>query len=171
MNDCYMTITGNLVDAPVLRRTKAGHPVANFRVAQTPRRFDREKNAWVDGDTLFVTCTAWRGLAENAHQSLGKGQPVIVHGRYCQREYLSGETLRTAYELEAMAIGPDLNRGVTTFEKVSRPAVGMTVEVDDEGIPADRTHEYLDLEQSVGDAPVAEVDLQTGEVRELVTAS
>ncbi|MBE7187609.1 single-stranded DNA-binding protein [Jatrophihabitans endophyticus] len=166
-----MTITGNLVDAPVLRRTKAGHPVANFRVAQTPRRFDREKNAWVDGDTLFVTCTAWRGLAENAHQSLGKGQPVIVHGRYCQREYLSGETLRTAYELEAMAIGPDLNRGVTTFEKVSRPAVGMTVEVDDEGIPADRTHEYLDLEQSVGDAPVAEVDLQTGEVRELVTAS
>ena len=80
MNDVQMTIVGNVVDTPKLRRTKSGHYVANFRVASTPRRFDRETNAWTDGETLFVTVTCWRAMGENVAQSLRKGQPVIVHG-------------------------------------------------------------------------------------------
>jgi single-strand DNA-binding protein len=163
VNDSQMTIVGNVVDAPKLRRTKSGHFVANFRVASTPRRFDRESNSWVDGATLFVTVTCWRAMGENAAQSLHKGQPVVVLGRYCQREYEREEKLHTAYELEAIAIGHDLARGVSKFEKVYRPALAADVAVDEAGIPEDASDHYLDL----SDEPVEEIDLDTGEVREL----
>ncbi|MDT4924069.1 MAG: single-strand DNA-binding protein [Pseudonocardiales bacterium] len=168
MNDTTMTICGNLVDAPKLRKTRSGHYVANFRVASTPRRYDREKGTWVDCGTLFVTVTCWRGLGENVAQSLRKGQPVIVTGRYFQREYEREETLRTVYELEALAVGPDLSRGVATFERVSRPTPAAQVDLDPDGIPEDRTHEYLDL---ADDEAVVEIDPVTGEVRELAAAS
>jgi single-strand DNA-binding protein len=162
-----MTIVGNLVESPKLRRTKNGHYVANFRIASTSRRFDREKNAWVDGGTLFVTVTAWRALGENVAQSLRKGQPVIVTGRYYQREYEREEALKIAYELEASAVGHDLTRGVASFEKVFRPSLTTEVEADANGIPQDQTGHYLDLED---DVLATEVDIETGEVRELAPA-
>lgn len=163
MNDVQMTIVGNVVDAPKLRRTKSGHCVANFRVASTPRRFDREANAWVDGTTLFVTVTCWRALGENVAQSLRKGQPIVAFGRYYQREYERDEALRTAYELEAVAIGHDLSRGVGQFEKVFRSAVTTEVAIDDTGIPADESGHYLEIDEEFE----TEVDTETGEVRAL----
>ncbi len=167
MNDTQMTIVGNVVDTPKLRKTRSGHFVANFRVASTPRRYDREHATWVDGETLFVTVTCWRAMAENAAQSLRKGQPVIVSGRYYQREYERDETLRTAYELEAAALGHDLTRGVAAFEKVMRPALVAQVDLDSDGIPRDESDGYLDLAE---DEPVTEIDVETGEIRELVAA-
>lgn len=166
MNDTIMTIVGNVVDTPKLRRTKSGHFVANLRVASTPRRFDRETNAWVDCRTLFVTVTCWRAMGENVAQSLRKGQPVIVTGRYYQREYEQNEVLRTAYELEATAIGHDLSRGVSDFERLSRPGPAATVDLDPDGVPVDHTADYLELDDGEADV-VAEVDVHTGEVREL----
>ena len=171
MNDVQMTIAGNVVDNPKLRRTKGGHFVASFRVASTPRRFDREANAWVDGATLFVTVTCWRAMGENVAQSLRKGQPIIVQGRYCQREYERDEKLHTAYELEAIAIGHDLARGTSQFEKVFRP-MAPEVPVDDDGMPADETEHYLEPsdEVDVDREAEAEIDIDTGEVRELAPA-
>jgi single-strand DNA-binding protein len=165
MNDTAMTIVGNVVDVPKLRRTRTGHFVANFRVASTPRRFDRETNAWVDGDTLFVSVTCWRALGENVAESLLKGQPVVITGRYYQREYEQNETLHTAYELEATAVGHDLTRGVASFRKVSRPSLAPQVELDPEGRPADQSEHYLDL---AGDSQGTEVDPDTGEIHEFV---
>jgi single-strand DNA-binding protein len=170
MYDTLMTVVGNVVDTPKLRRTKNGHYVANLRVASTPRRLDREKGSWVDCETLFVTVTCWRAMGENVARSLHKGQPVVVHGRYYQREYEQNETLRTAYELEAIAIGPDLSRGVASFERISRSAAAMTVDLDPQGVPIDHTSDYHDLiddEAASDDAPAVEVDVRTGEVREL----
>lgn len=40
MTDQTMTLTSNLVDDPELRFTPSGQPVANFRVASTPRYRD-----------------------------------------------------------------------------------------------------------------------------------
>ena len=45
MNDTQLTITGNLVDDPELRFTPSGQPVAKFRIASTPRYFDKASNA------------------------------------------------------------------------------------------------------------------------------
>jgi single-strand DNA-binding protein len=172
-----MTIVGNVVDTPKLRRTRSGHSVANFRVASTPRRFDREAGQWVDGQTLFVTVTCWRSLGENAAQSLCKGQPIVVVGRYCQREYERDETLRTAYELEAIALGHDLTRGVAQFEKVFRPSMSAEVATDEQGIPEDESAHYLDLDPDAAaiagefdSGLAAVVDPVTGEVHELTPA-
>mgnify|MGYP002140156739 CR=1 FL=1 len=52
--DTTITVIGNLTADPELRFTPSGAAVANFTVASTPRTFDRQKNEFVDGDTLFV---------------------------------------------------------------------------------------------------------------------
>ncbi len=162
MNETMMTISGNLVDNPNLRRTNSGTNVASFRVASTQRRFDRETGTWVDGETLFVTVTAWRGMAENVNESLRKGMPVIAHGRYRQREYEKNEMLKTAYELEAVSVGPDLARGTARFERVVRTATPQ-LDTDDTGAPHDLTDEYVETDEG-------SVDPATGEVHELASA-
>ena len=170
MNDTFMTIVGNVVDAPRMRLTKSGHAVTNFRVASTSRRYDREQQRCVDNCTLFVNVTCWRAMAENVAFSVHKGQPVVVTGRYYSREYEINETVRISYELEANAVGHDLTRGTSEFRKVIRPSVTVNVEVDDDGIPADRSDEWLDLaERGVpGDEPPAAIH---GDERELASVS
>ena len=168
MNDTIMTIVGNVVDTPRMRLTKSGHAVTNLRVASTSRRFDREHQRWIDNATLFVNVTCWRSMAENVAFSVHKGQPVVVCGRYYSREYEINETVRVSYELEASAIGHDLSRGTSEFRKTVRPSAAATVEVDDDGIPADRSDEWLDLAEPSEPAAAA----ATGtEVRELASAS
>lgn len=144
MNDTYLTIVGNVVDEPRQRNTNSGHAVTNFRIASTSRRFDRESNRFVDNSTLFVNVTCWRAMAENVGLSLKKGQPVIVTGRYYQREYTVDEQVRFSYELEASSVGHDLSRGTAEFKKVIRPR-SVQVEVDADGMPADRSDEWLGL--------------------------
>ena len=48
-NENRIVVIGNLVDDPELRFTNNGTPVANFRVAVTPRV--QEAGTWRDGDT------------------------------------------------------------------------------------------------------------------------
>jgi single-strand DNA-binding protein len=170
MFDTIMTIVGNVVDTPRMRLTKSGHAVTNFRVASTSRRYDRETQRYVDNATLFANVTCWRTMAENVAASVHKGQPIVVTGRYYSREYEINETVRVAYELEANAVGHDLARGTSEFVKTSRPSVVVNVEVDDDGIPADRSDAWLDLaEQS---APVEPLAADVGaESRELAAAS
>jgi single-strand DNA-binding protein len=167
MNEPMMTICGNVVDTPNLNKTKNGHLVANFRVASTPRRFDREKNTWVDGDTVYISVTAWRSLAENVAKSLQKGQPVVVFARFRQHDYIKDERPHSVHQLEAVAVGHDLTRGVATFERVSRSHGSPSLDLDEQGIPADRSAEYLDLDDEFGPG----VDVVTGDVRELATTS
>jgi single-strand DNA-binding protein len=145
VNDTIMTVVGNVVDDPKMRLTKNGHGVTNFRMASTSRRYDREHETYVDNSTLFVNVTCWRAMAENVATSLRKGQPVIVTGRYYSREYTVNEVVRVAYELEASAVGHDLSRGTAEFTKVFRSQASTQVEVDADGIPADVSHEWLDL--------------------------
>ena len=40
-NDTQLTITGNLVDDPELRYTPNGQPAVRFRIASTPRFYDK----------------------------------------------------------------------------------------------------------------------------------
>jgi single-strand DNA-binding protein len=143
MYDTVMTIVGNVVDEPRLRYTKNQHAVVAFRVASTSRRYDREQGRFVDDSTLFVNVSCWRALAENAFDSVHKGQRVIVSGRYYQREYTSGEMKRIRYELEANAIGHDLAWGTSRFTKVHRPPATGMVAADGSGAPVDDAEDYL----------------------------
>jgi len=156
--DTQITIVGNLVDDPQLRYTPTGNAVANFRVASTPRRFDREKGIWADGPTLFVNVTCWRAMAENVADSLHKGQPVVVTGRYYSREYTVNEVVRVAYELEANAVGHDLSRGTSQFTKLTRPRMSSQVEVDADGIPTDASDQWLGIAGDDGPESLESLD-------------
>jgi single-strand DNA-binding protein len=119
--DTIITLVGNLVDDPELRFTGSGVAVANFRVASTPRTFDRQANEWKDGETLFMSCSVWRQYAENVAESLTKGTRVVVTGRLKQRSYetQAGER-RTVVELEVDEVGPSLRSATAKIARVSR---------------------------------------------------
>ncbi|MEU6944270.1 single-stranded DNA-binding protein [Streptomyces sp. NPDC046316] len=118
-----ITIVGNLVDEPELRFTPAGVAVAKFRIASTPRVFNKTTNQWEDGESLFLTCSVWRQAAENAAESLTKGTRVIVQGRLKQRSYEDREQVkRTVYEIDVDEVGPSLLRASATVTK--NPAGG-----------------------------------------------
>ena len=107
--ETVITVVGNLVDDPELRFTPSGAAVAKFRVASTPRTFDRQTNEWKDGESLFLTCSVWRQAAENVAESLQRGMRVIVQGRLKQRSYEDREGVkRTVYELDVEEVGASL---------------------------------------------------------------
>jgi single-strand DNA-binding protein len=119
--DTQITIVGNMVGDPELRYTPSGQAVATFRVASTPRRFDQQRNEWVDGESVFLTCNVWRQAAENVAESLQRGMRVIVSGRLRQRSYETREgEKRTVYEVEADEVGPSLRFASAKVVKSSR---------------------------------------------------
>ena len=123
MFDTQITVVGNLVADPRLSHTKEGHAVASFRVASTPRRFDRAVGEWRDGDTLFANVTCWRGLAENVQSSLRKGHAVVVIGRLSVRPYETREgEKRQSVDIDALAVGPDLARAIADVRRPARSA-------------------------------------------------
>jgi single-strand DNA-binding protein len=126
MNETIITITGNLVDDPELRFTPAGQAVARFRIASTPRYRDNTTGEWKDGDTLFLTCVAWRQAGENIAESLRKGTRTIVTGRLRQRSYETQEgEKRTVYELQADEVGVSLRNATAQVTKAARTGNGL----------------------------------------------
>ncbi len=124
-----LTIVGNLTGDPELRFTPAGHAVAEFTVASTPRTYDRERGEWRDGEPLFLRCTAWRQLAEHAAESLTKGTRVIVTGRLRQRSFeLSEGVTRTVTELDVDELGPSLRHSTARVTKTTRTTTPTTSE-------------------------------------------
>lgn len=116
--ETVITVVGNLVDDPELRFTAAGAAVAKFRIASTPRVYDKQTSEWKDGDALFLTCSVWRQAAENVAESLAKGVRVIVQGRLKQRSYEDGQGVkRTVYELDVDEVGPTLARATAKVTK------------------------------------------------------
>jgi len=99
--------------------------VANFRIASTPRTFDRQTNEWKDGDALFLSCSVWRQAAENVAESLQRGMRVIVQGRLKQRSYETREgEKRTVVELEVDEVGPALAFATAKVTRASRSGGG-----------------------------------------------
>ncbi|MCH6161469.1 single-stranded DNA-binding protein [Streptomyces marispadix] len=118
--ETVITVVGNLVDDPELRFTPSGAAVAKFRVASTPRTFDRQTNEWKDGESLFLTCSVWRQAAENVAESLTKGTRVVVQGRLKQRSYEDREGIkRTVYELDVDEVGASLRNATAKITKTS----------------------------------------------------
>ncbi|MGW1013908.1 single-stranded DNA-binding protein [Streptomyces termitum] len=118
--ETVITVVGNLVDDPELRFTPSGAAVAKFRVASTPRTFDRQTNEWKDGESLFLTCSVWRQAAENVAESLQRGMRVVVQGRLKQRSYEDREGVkRTVFELDVEEVGPSLKNATAKVTKTT----------------------------------------------------
>ncbi|MGV9313698.1 single-stranded DNA-binding protein [Streptomyces sp. NPDC003691] len=195
MSETTVTLVGNAATGVDYRETVNG-PVARFRMAVTPRRWDRGRSVWTDGPTSFYTVSAWRGLAANVSGSVSVGDPLVVHGRLRVREVdlrpEAGEraaggsppggsgsegpwgrqepgadpggpgqgpgqgqlpegpgagrqtdgrqadgrraagrpgdaSRRTYVDIEAIAVGHDLNRGTSAFRRAARATTGVAV--------------------------------------------
>ncbi|WP_275463354.1 single-stranded DNA-binding protein [Streptomyces noursei] len=115
-----ITMAGNVVADPELRFTPSGAPVCNFRMANTPRKFNRQTNEWTDGEPLFLAVAVWRQQAEHVAESITRGMRVIVTGRLTQRQYEDREgKTRSSYEIQADEVAPSLLRATATVTKTN----------------------------------------------------
>lgn len=149
MFDTPIVIVGNVLTAPEWRRTKKTQTlVANFRVASTSRRFDRENNRWMDGDSLRVRVNCWRKLAENVGASITVGDPIVVVGRLYTRDWLDSENNpRTTFEMDATAVGHDLARGKTKLFRNKAAAASMIEGPEADGQVRGESADLVDAEE------------------------
>ena len=123
--ETVVTLVGNLVDDPELRFTPSGAAVANFRIASTPRTYDRQSGEWKDGESLFLSCSVWRQAAENVAESLQRGMRVIVQGRLKSRSYDDRDgQKRTVFEIDVDEVGPSLRSATAKVTKAMRSGPG-----------------------------------------------
>ncbi len=121
MNEIHVTMRGNVVTDPRHVQLRDGTAVTSFRLACTPRRFDRDRGEWVSRESVYVTVNCWRSLASNVAGSVVKGQPVIVAGRMSERTWTTDdERTGRSIEIEAESVGHDLMMGTAEFSRVVR---------------------------------------------------
>ncbi len=117
MNESFVTVCGNVTNAPEVKHGKdSGTPFTVFRVAQNTSR--REPNGEVVSTGVhFYDVIAFGALGANVFESIGIGNPLVVHGRLRVREWESGEKKGTEVQIDANSIGPDLTFGTSQFTK------------------------------------------------------
>ena len=124
MNESMVTFQGWL-GGDVRTQQAGGALVAKFRVASTPRRFNRSTGEWHDGPTQWYSVSAWRALGEHCAASLRRGDPVVVHGRLTQASWVNQEGVEmSSLEVDAGFVGHDLTRGTSEFTRRSGRAAG-----------------------------------------------
>ncbi len=68
--------------------------------------------------------TAGARLGEHVERSVRRGDPVVVHGRLSAQTWTNTAGIEvTSYEVDAVFVGHDLNRGTSAFTKTPRPAL------------------------------------------------
>jgi|SRR5690625_76138 len=133
----HLTVKGNVATAPRRVVTDAGTVIVEFRLAATERFFNRQSQAWEDGNTSWYTVTAFRRLAENIFRSFTVGDPVIVSGKLSIKQWISkDETKRgTTPEITADTAGHDLLLGFTDFTRYTKNKPQAAEETYDEDGP------------------------------------
>jgi len=117
MNELTITVSGWVATDPKFLVGAQGARMTTFRLASSARYFDREKGSWVDGGTEWFTVRVFRGAAALVNESVAKGQPVVVHGRFRTSTWQSESGPRTDLIIDATGVGHDLTRGTATFQR------------------------------------------------------
>lgn len=116
-----ISLTGNVVDDPELRFTPGGKAVVSFRVAANQRK-KTENGGWVDGDSCFLSVTAWEQAAEAIAEQVQRGTKVIVTGVLKQRDYEDRDgNKRTAYDVQAYDVAIVVRPPKAEREKPTTP--------------------------------------------------
>ena len=120
-NEAHVSLAGYVAGEPSYQKIGESQiPKLTLRVSWTNRRRDSATGEWVDGNRSFVNVICWRQLAENVSTCLRRGDPVVVRGRLDVRSFTGRDgQRRTVVDVDASAVGPDLNRGVVSgFRRV-----------------------------------------------------
>lgn len=120
MKDNYVSLCGIVATKPESRVINGETTVTSFRLASTPRRYDRQARDWVNGRTTWVTVSCWRSLGRNVAECIKVGNKVVVHGKLATPEWTNSEgQRRSRVEIDAEALGLDLTYGTVDFHKVN----------------------------------------------------
>ncbi|MGB3184357.1 MAG: single-stranded DNA-binding protein [Ornithinimicrobium sp.] len=137
MSESTVTVRGNVTADPQVKHGKeSGVPFTVFGMAENRSRRDANGDI-IHLGTSFFEVIAFRALGHNAAESLGKGDPVVVHGRLQINDWESGERSGTTAQIDAFTIGPDLTFGTSVFTKRRRaaPTSQDRVSVEVGGVP------------------------------------
>lgn len=154
MNDLTITVAGWVATEPRHVVGPTGTHLTSFRMASTSRYLDRDKGEWVDGQTEWFTVRVFRGPSITVKDSIEKGQPVVVQGRFRTNEWESDSGPRTDLIIDANSLGHDLTRGVAKFTR----ATGVATLED----PRSRATEVSESDAEVDSAPDAGADAGAG---------
>jgi len=115
-----ITIIGNMGKDPELAYNSAGTAVCKFTVST-----HHKKNRDAAEDTTWHNVVCFGQIAENVAETMGKGQRVIVIGRFEKRQYQKKDGT-TAYADSVVAddIGPNLRFHTCEVSRPSRDARG-----------------------------------------------
>jgi single-strand DNA-binding protein len=120
MNETWVTVTGHVM-TDVERRTGAGGaPLVRFRLSVPERRYDAGRAGWRERHTSCYTVWARQELAINLHESVARGDPLVVRGRLWLRTAGREGGAGPSADLEAVAAGHNLAFGAAAFRRVSR---------------------------------------------------
>ncbi|BDI23234.1 single-stranded DNA-binding protein [Herbiconiux sp. L3-i23] len=123
----HISATGRVATAP--RRIEVGDSgsFVSFRMATNSSRYDEKAGRWVDLGTNWYSVKAWRGLGDNAMDSLKVGEQIVVRGRLEQRTWRDDAGAeRLDVTITADALGHDLRRGTTVLSPTSTSSGGSS---------------------------------------------
>lgn len=132
MNEIQVTLRGNVATEPRHVRFDDGNTLTSFRLASTVRRYDRDRQEWVDRGTTYVNVTCRRAMATNAAASVHKGHPLVVTGKLTERFWSANGRTGQTLEIQADGLGHDLSYGTSQFARIVRAErIAAPVDVSD----------------------------------------
>ena len=78
-----VVLVGRLTRNPELKRTNQGDAVTSFTIAVNRNYSAKDGQQQAD----FITCVAWRKMAENVYKYCNKGNLIGVEGKLQNRSY------------------------------------------------------------------------------------
>lgn len=106
--EARITFEGRMGSDFELRFTPSGQAVANASVAVDKRVKDATTGEWGKGATSWFRLAVWGKLAENAVESIKKGDLVHVGGTVEIREYEKDGQKRQSMDVTADFIAPSI---------------------------------------------------------------
>ena len=137
---------------------------ARFRLGCTP--YWRKGADWVNGITSWMSIRVSGITAQNVHNSVHKGEPLIVSGRLRTKEWKAADgSIQQQLVIEASSLGHDMARGQSMYMRPGRdtalvmeeaplgpyddldnPSAMGSLTVDPEGQSTDDVSESTDAE-------------------------
>lgn len=118
LNDVRVTVAGNVTRPPEVKHSRnSGKPFTVVPIAVNDRRFDVERQQWVEEGTTYYDIACYNGMGANALASLSVGMPVIASGRFRLHEWTSDTAKGMRPRINADSIGIDLTWGTAAYSK------------------------------------------------------
>lgn len=118
-HNSQITITGFVAGEPQFFPENDGKTAfLSARIGSTPRKYDRQNNDWIDGETTWFDLNAYGALAKNLEVSIEKGTPLFISGNLTSRVWTDDEGKEhTVNVIKATAVGHNLTFGTATFKR------------------------------------------------------